>query len=163
MTDLFTDPAYTTLPALSVLQPWAWLLAEGHKDIENRDWKSWNPGLKFRGPFIIHTGIKFDGEDDANDWAWPRIERPEHFDRGGIVGMAEIVDAVTESKSPWFFGRYGLVIRNARPLPFRPCVGQLGFFRPDYAKAYAAKKPKVVKERPVKAVPVDLFDEGRTG
>lgn len=154
----FTDPVYTTLPALSVLQPWAWLLACGHKDIENRDWQPHNYGLKFRGPFLIHTGLKFDGEDDANDWPYRNIERPEHFDRGGIVGVAEIMDVVTESKSPWFFGKYGLVIRNARPLPFRPCVGQLGFFRPDYTKAYVGPKPKAVREKPVKGVPPDLFN-----
>lgn len=26
--------------ALSIRQPWAWLIASGHKDIENRCWKT---------------------------------------------------------------------------------------------------------------------------
>ena len=50
--------------------------------------------------------------------------------RGGIVGEAEIVDCVTQSDSPWFEGPYGFVLRNAHPLPFRPCRGRLGFFKP---------------------------------
>jgi len=49
--------------------------------------------------------------------------------RGGIVGSVEIVDCVTVSDSPWFDGRYGFVLRNPEPLPFRPMRGALGFFR----------------------------------
>lgn len=52
------------------------------------------------------------------------------MERGGIIGETEIIDCVTESKSPWFCGRYGFVLRNSKPLPFEPCKGALGFFRP---------------------------------
>jgi hypothetical protein len=45
------------------------------------------------------------------------------------VGSVEIVDCVTVSDSPWFDGRYGFVLRNPEPLPFRPMRGALGFFR----------------------------------
>jgi len=127
------------MKALSIMQPWAWLIVNGYKDIENRDWKPTNPGLRFRGPVLIHAGRTFDGDDDPADWGWPRNERPCEFDQGGIVGEAEIVDCVTRSGSRWFFGPYGFVLRNARPLPFRPCVGALGFFEPDYAKRYVVK------------------------
>jgi hypothetical protein len=48
---------------------------------------------------------------------------------GGIVGQAELVGCVTESSSRWFCGPYGFVIRDARPLPFKPCRGALGFFK----------------------------------
>lgn len=150
------------LLALSIQQPWAWLIAAGHKDIENRDWKQPNPALKFRGRFLIHTGKKFDGDDDANDWAWPHIERPVDFDMGGIIGEAEVVDIVRDHPSPWFFGRYGLVIKNAKLLPFRPCVGALGFFRPDYSKRYVVKpapSPKISKPSPsAKPAERTLFD-----
>lgn len=122
------------LPALSVMQPYAWLLAAGWKDIENRDWKDSNPGLKFRGRFLIHTGKRmFPGFHGPDDWDWPHITRPDRLDLGGIVGVAEIVDAVTASTSEWFYGKWGLVIRNAALLPFRPCLGQRGFFRPDFS------------------------------
>ncbi|MBP1841985.1 hypothetical protein J2046_000229 [Rhizobium petrolearium] len=36
--------------------------------------------------------------------------------------LAELVE------SEWFVGRYGLVIRNARPVTFIAVKGQLGFF-----------------------------------
>lgn len=123
------------MKALSIKQPWAWLIIHGFKDIENRSWKPTNPGLRFRGRVLIHTGKKFDGPNDPEEWDWPEIARPERFDLRGIVGEAEIVDCVTRSTSPWFFGPYGFVIRNARPLPFMPWIGQLGFFdvRDDFA------------------------------
>lgn len=107
---------------LSIKQPWAWLIVNGHKDIENRDWST-----QLRGRIFIHAGKKHDGS--PADWDWPSIARPEHLDYGGIVGEAEIVDCVAASASPWFQGPYGFVIRNARPLPFRPWRGQLGFFQ----------------------------------
>lgn len=124
------------MKALSIQQPWAWLICAGHKDIENRSWRT-----DYRGLVLIHAGKEFDGEDDPQEWEWPEIERPKDFDMGGIVGQAEIVDCVTRSRSRWFFGPYGFVIRNARLLPFRPCRGQLGFFEPDFAPAPTKAAP----------------------
>jgi hypothetical protein len=127
----------TKLPtvALSIMQPWAGLIVHGLKDIENRSWPT-----RFRGPFLIHAGKKLDGDadDDVSAYIHPVTGEPldaDRFDgvtypRGGIVGVAEIVDCVTRSDSPWFVGEYGFVIRNARPLPFMPCRGALGFFTP---------------------------------
>lgn len=130
------------MKALSIQQPWAWLIASGHKDIENRTWHT-----GFRGPVLIHAGKRFDGEDDAQQWGWPRIERPEDFDLGGIIGECEIIDCVTTSASPWFHGPYGFVIRNARLLPFRPCRGALGFFDPDKVPDRPSRKPPPAKHQ----------------
>lgn len=112
--------------ALSIRQPWAWLIVHGQKDIENRDWKT-----PFRGRVLIHAGKLHDGP--ATDWHWDRLglAKPEAFDYGGIVGEAEIVDCVTASASDWFYGPFGFVLRNARPLPFQPYRGRLGFFEVD--------------------------------
>jgi hypothetical protein len=116
--------------ALSILQPWAHAILHLGKDIENRDWKPWNPGLKFRGRFLIHAGKGFD--HDGFDWIADRLPglAPEGFPRGGIVGVAEIMDCVMEGpdSSPWFLGPYGFVLENAKPLPFIPLKGRLGFF-----------------------------------
>lgn len=128
------------MKALSIQQPWAWFIVNGYKDIENRSWPT-----KYRGPVLIHAGKKFDKEgweyiqsafSSLTDAA--AVERlkaqgnitPREIMQlcGGVVGIAEIVDCVTESESPWFFGEYGFLIRNAKPLPFYPCRGQLGFF-----------------------------------
>lgn len=126
-------------PTLSIRQPWAWCIAMGFKPIENRDWKSWNTGLKFRGDFLIHAGKKI----DTDAWSFIRdvfpdilLPDPHVFMRpgytGGIIGRGKIVDCVTHHSSPWFFGPYGFVIENAEPLPFMPYKGQLGFFNVEY-------------------------------
>jgi hypothetical protein len=111
--------------ALSIRQPWAWLIVNGWKDIENRDWPT-----PFRGRVLIHTGKKHDG--DPAQWDWPHIPQPPSFDYGGIVGEAEIVDCIRHSASEWFVGEYGFVLRNAKPLPFQPYRGKLGFFEVDH-------------------------------
>jgi hypothetical protein len=38
-------------------------------------------------------------------------------------------DSVRLSESKWFFGPFGFVIHNAKPLPFRPLPGKLRFLR----------------------------------
>jgi hypothetical protein len=60
--------------------------------------------------------------------------------RGGVVGMARIVDCVEQMDSSWFFGRYGFVLKDAFPLPLIPCRGMLGFFAlaPDICQQVAA-------------------------
>jgi hypothetical protein len=72
-----------------------------------------------------------DYEDIRN--YWPNVPLPpiEKLERGGIVGQCEIVGCVTQSESRWFFGPYGFVIQNAKPLPFKPLPGKLGFFDVD--------------------------------
>lgn len=115
--------------ALSIQQPWAWLIVNGHKSIENR---TWDTGM--RGRVGIHTGKKLDR--DGLDWVrrtFPHIALPTSFDLGGIVGRAELTGVVTASNDPWFFGPFGFQFANAQPLPFMPCRGALGFFRPDIA------------------------------
>ncbi len=117
--------------ALSIKQPWAWLITSGQKDIENRSWPT-----KYRGPILIHAGKQRDRE--FNDRGLPPINYIGYKDQiGGIIGIAEIVDCVTKSDSPWFFGEYGFVLANARPVPFYPCKGQLGIFQvPEYEVAW---------------------------
>ncbi|MFW7267512.1 ASCH domain-containing protein [Gluconacetobacter sp. Hr-1-5] len=109
------------MKALSIKQPWAWLIVSGHKDVENRSW--WT---SFRGPVLIHAGKQHDGP--KGDWGWPDIARPDALDYGGIIGIAEIVNCVRLHNSPWFCGPHGFVVRGARRLPFVPLKGQLGFF-----------------------------------
>lgn len=112
--------------ALSIQQPWAWLIVNGYKPVENRDWPT-----KVRGVFGVHAGKKID--KDAIEWLaseHPEIPLPETFETGGIVGRATLVDCVTEHPSDFFFGEYGFVVQDAEPLPLIPCRGQLGFFRP---------------------------------
>ena len=116
------------MKALSIRQPWAWLIVTGHKDIENRTWST-----SYRGKFLIHTGKKF----DQAGYKWVVSEmgiampEPSKFKRGGIVGVAEITECVTHHSSKWFSGPYGFVLENARSLQFVLFPGKLGFFDVD--------------------------------
>lgn len=122
----------SSMKALSIRQPWAWLILNAGKDIENRRWPT-----SVRGRVLIHAGkgmTRIDYEDAHYSFratigcAGEAMPSFEAIERGGIVGSVEIVDCVTESESPWFCGRYGFVLRDPRPIPFRPWRGQLGFF-----------------------------------
>lgn len=122
---------------LSIRQPWAWLIINGFKDIENREWAT-----NFRGPFLIHAAKTMTKNDyyacrlflAGFDWGpnviaqMPGPNNPLLL-RGGIVGCAQLVDCVHHCSSDWFTGYYGFVIRDARPIPFVPLRGKLGFFR----------------------------------
>jgi hypothetical protein len=131
-----TAPHAKTGRCLSIQQPWAWLIVNGYKGVENRDWPT-----KLRGWVGIHAGKKFDYE--AYQWArakFPDIPMPapDAFDLGGIVGRAKLVGCVHEGDAhlltardkPWFVGAYGFILDSAEPLAFQPCRGMLGFFRP---------------------------------
>lgn len=114
------------MKALSVRQPWAWLIVHGGKDIENRTWKT-----AYRGPVLIHAAKKVD-LTAYNSLADEGIGLPpmEELHTGGIIGRVEIVDCVSISPSGWFSGPYGLVLANPAALTFHPCRGQLFFFQP---------------------------------
>lgn len=127
-----------TSKALSIRSPWWWFILHAGKDIENRDWKT-----NFRGEIYIHASswwafaeVKSDTETAlcchaATEFhSEAAITWPEMRGCGGhIVGTVEISDCVQQSESPWFFGDYGFVLGNPKPLlrPI-PCKGHLGFF-----------------------------------
>jgi hypothetical protein len=102
------------IKALSIKQPYPHHIFHDGKDVENRDWPT-----KGRGWFIVHAGVS-KSELDGSQMNLPR---------GGIVGMARIVDCVTEMDSRWFCGKYGFVLADAFPLDLIPCKGALGFFK----------------------------------
>jgi hypothetical protein len=115
--------------AISIRQPWAWLIINAGKDIENRDWCT---GL--RGRVLVHAakGMIHDEYDDAACTAAragvKNIPPFIDLELGGFIGSVEIVDCVKASDSRWFFGKYGFVLRNPQPMPFMPWRGALGFF-----------------------------------
>lgn len=128
------------MKAISIRQPWAWLIVRPDlvgqarsdaiarrelKDIENRVWPT-----SYRGPILIHAGkgMTRDEYEAAQDPLWarggPTIELPEFgaLDRGGIVGAARIVDCVPAYRAEsWWHAdcQFGLVLADVRPLAFK--------------------------------------------
>jgi len=124
------------MQALSIRQPWCWFILCGQpwaKDVENRDWRN---RCGFRGNLLIHaskgmTKREFDEacafSATAGATLFPKFDE---LKRGGIVGMVTVTGHVTASKSPWFCGPTALTLTDPYPMPFQPCLGQLGIFEP---------------------------------
>jgi len=128
--------------ALSIRMPWAYLIATGVKDVENRTWKT-----NYRGRVFIHAGKKFDRAalehhhlirlkrdgglidmETAGAIVWLNLV----WQYSAIIGEVDIVDCVTKSSSPWFEGPNGFVL--ADPVKYDEwihCPGRLGFFEPN--------------------------------
>jgi hypothetical protein len=140
--------------ALSVRQPWAWAIIHCGKDIENRSWQAVNHGLHKRGRIAIHAakGMTRDEYQKARDFidGLGYVTPDAHaLLRGGICGSVEVVDVVRQSDSPWFFGPRGLVLKDARPCPFIPAKGELGYFQwtPASADYVAPPAPWMLPKR----------------
>ena len=114
--------------ALSIRQPWAWLIINGLKTLETRGWTT-----EYRGPLLIHAskGMTRDEYASARGFAADngvQIPPVDALVRGGIVGECELTGWVYESTDPWFCGPYALRLERAREVPFVPWRGALGFF-----------------------------------
>lgn len=137
-----------TITVLSVRQPWAWLLCEGLKDVENRSWKT-----NYRGTLYIHAGKSFDL--DALNWMFDRslvthaaaLEVSKHFciipsvkggikimknkdEFGAIVGRVDLIDC-GRSQSVWAQPevKYHWTVRHGQHIVPIPMRGQLGLFQ----------------------------------
>jgi hypothetical protein len=80
--------------ALTVKNPWAYLICSGAKDIENRSWRT-----SFRGRVLIHAAAALDLRDFV-----PRVDCPAPC--SAIIGSVEIVDCLRDSSSPWAFADF---------------------------------------------------------
>jgi hypothetical protein len=118
------------MKALSIRQPWAFLIIAGEKPIENRSWVS-----NYSGPLLIHASSSFDKA--GYQWVkknFPRLKMPTpaKYELGAIIGSVDMVGCVPYGEdyhSPWFSGPYGFLFRSSKQfdqaIPFK---GQLGFF-----------------------------------
>lgn len=111
------------MKALSVHQPWAWLIVNGYKDIENRTRKT-----NYRGPLLIHASKTVDN-DAVRMLLDTGVQLPSRAGAvGGVVGIVELVDCVKEHDSEWFGGPWGWVLQKPLQLEIVPMRGQLGLF-----------------------------------
>lgn len=131
-----SPPPFDGRTCLTVHQPWAWLIANGHKDIENRTRRT-----SFTGTLYIHAGVKWD--EAGYQWVKEKMPhvpmpwKPDEFRQGGIIGSCRIVDVTFDAfgKNPW--AKEGCChwhLTDAKPLPFEKMTGQQGLFLAGNAK-----------------------------
>ena len=118
--------------AISIRQPWAWLITNGFKTVENRT-RRWH----YTGRLFIHASGTFTHADrhaceifcGGIGFDWRQI--PDILPTGGIVGSVDLINCV-EGVWPgddWSTGPYSLVLQSPSQLiPFYRCKGRLGIF-----------------------------------
>jgi len=86
--------------AITVRQPWAWAIAQGHKLVENRTWTT-----RHRGQLAIHAGSRWDGP--AAHLTVARFSgchvgdvRVTDTHMGAVIAVVELVDICTATLAP---------------------------------------------------------------
>ena len=129
--------------ALSISQPWAWAIAAGFKDIENRGWPT-----RRRGRFLIHASKKIDPKG-VEFLGKMGISPPDDLPLEALIGTVTLTDCSTNSQSPWAIsGQYHFELKDPilwdDPLPQK---GKLGFFS-IHDSPPAASPPAPAEELP---------------
>lgn len=140
-----------TIKALSLKQPYAWLIANGYLLVDDRTW-----GTPYRGQILIHAskGLYESYYDYLQANTTIPIPTKDKLDYGGVVGMANLVlccqpgnmpkDISPENRA--HFGGvhdayFGFLFEQAAPLPLMACPGKLGIFDIDVDALLAAPPP----------------------
>ena len=90
---------------------------------------------------MIHAGLTV----QSQDWEFLEdmgIVAPKELPVGGIVGIATMTDCVESSRSKWFQGPFGFVIKDAYPVKYTPLRGMLRFFDVDMKPARLPRPAK---------------------
>jgi activating signal cointegrator 1 len=118
------------MKALTILQPWAEMIARGVKRVENRTWRT-----KYRGPLAIHAGKSLAWMENEDPATWPGrygVEMPpaDELTFGAIIAIAELVDCVRVEDLPadlrghlFAAGPWCWVLDGARRIEPVPCKG----------------------------------------
>lgn len=138
------------MKALTIWQPWAWLIVTGTKPVENRTWAT-----DYRGPMLIHAG-KHQFDENCLEMLAQHHQRElcmkiiEHFEIsitkskltvgiksefGGIVGAANLRNCVWDNPVNDLWAEPGLChwqYRDAVELPFVLCSGAQGLWNMNY-------------------------------
>ena len=143
------------MKTITIKQPWASLIVEGIKDIENRTWAC--PKKYIGQRVLIHAGCRFDNKytsrfTDEHYYSLSSTMREqlksEDFQLGVIIGSVEIVDCVINHPSLWaekgsvyksYRNKYSIGVRGfqiynwvlANPIKFPesiPAKGKLSFW-----------------------------------
>lgn len=118
-----------TIKTITIRQPWAYLIINGQKDVENRSWLT-----RYRGPIIIQSAARV-GNRDAFDALCFDIERetgirlPLKFTLGSTEGIVTLSAVTQNSRSIWAAsGEYHWILKDPVKLPAVPVSGKLGLW-----------------------------------
>lgn len=117
------------MKALTIHQPWAWAIAQGHKRIENRSWYT-----SHRGSLLIHAGRSIQSIESGRRY----IERlglrvPDRGTLvfGAIVAIARVkacVEVETVLDEPFAEGPVCWLLTDVRAVDPFPYSGAQGLF-----------------------------------
>jgi hypothetical protein len=141
------------IQGLTIHSPWAELVARGHKTIENRGWA---PPSSMLGMYIaVHASTRWAQEAaefidrNLNRFNLRATPRPDEC-KYGIVAVTRLVGWIkdeqivgrppkvvamlpgyelNENDWRWFFGPFGLVLRDTVRIEPIPCRGQQKFWK----------------------------------
>lgn len=139
------------LKALSLKQPFAWLIANGYLLVDDRSW-----GTSYRGSILIHASKSLYEEyyHYIKNHTHVPIPDKDQLEYGGVVGMAKLIFCGKPNELPAGLkkdqiahfrnvhpGSYGFLFEQAMPLPLLPCAGKLGIFEINVDQLLAAPPP----------------------
>lgn len=130
------------MKALTIRQPYAWAIAAGHKQVENRTRRTHH-----RGPLAVHVGAQWHPAADADE----RVETAQRLHRNvldplwtanrAVIAVVDLVDCHRASRAccaAWLdpdAARWGdpdtwhWVLASAKPLAAPvPATGRLGLW-----------------------------------
>ncbi|MEN6566365.1 MAG: ASCH domain-containing protein [Veillonellales bacterium] len=138
------------MKAITILQPWASLIACGAKKIETRSWAT-----KYRGPIAIHAGLKVytraaDTRTIAQALCNGGIPMARNLPVGAVIAIAELVECLEILGSHTIVGEPGEIIV--------PAVLKNGYFVDSKEFAFGDYTPGryawlLANARPIKPVP----------
>lgn len=119
--------------AITICQPWAWLIVSGHKTVENRSWPA-----TYRGPLWIHAG-KSKAWLHACDGV-PGLPGRKELVYGAVLGRVDLVGCLPLREyqaqrkreglgpDPFASGPWCHVYANARAIEPVSVGGSLSFW-----------------------------------
>lgn len=124
--------------ALSFWQPYAWLIVNGHADVDSRTWAP--PDHVIGQRIAIHASGRKITRAEFNDFVQSMTDlgvkeypqAPADFDYGKIVGTVIVAGVTKKSKSHWaangYFHWILLAAQTIKPIPFK---GHRSWFKVD--------------------------------
>jgi hypothetical protein len=96
------------IKVISIRQPWAYLIAKGEKDVENRTWTT-----NYRGELYIHSAKTAKSLNLGKNMDIPK----EKLVFGAIIAKCNLVAIVRDSTSKWALPEhYHWVLADVEPI-----------------------------------------------